>query len=75
MNMEGRSRARRSLRRQKISSVADAYDAMSSSRSYRSALSEEQTVAEFWKNVGTQFDPDVTEALFEILRTRSAATV
>ena len=60
---------------QKIIIVADAYDAMSSSRSYRGALSEEQIREELQANVGTQFDGDVVDALFDILQARSSLLV
>lgn len=56
---------------QKIIIVADAYDAMSSSRSYRATLSEATIERELKTNVGTQFDADVVEALFDLLKSRS----
>jgi diguanylate cyclase (GGDEF)-like protein/putative nucleotidyltransferase with HDIG domain len=48
----------------RIIAIADAYDAMTSDRSYRKALSDEVAVSEIKKNSGTQFDPDL--ALFFI---------
>ena len=45
----------------RIISLADTYDAMTSTRSYRKALSHEQAVAEITKNAGTQFDPWLAE--------------
>ncbi len=45
-----------------IISVADAYDAMTSDRSYRKALSQEQALAELRTCKGTQFRPEVVEA-------------
>ncbi len=50
-----------------IVSVADAYDAMTSDRAYRKALSMEEAVAELKKNRGTQFHPRVVDAFLEIL--------
>jgi len=47
----------------RITHVADAYDAMTSARSYRSALSHEAAVGELKRCAGTQFDPEVVEAL------------
>lgn len=41
----------------RIISIADAYDAMISERSYRAALPEEAAIAELKKNAGIQFDP------------------
>lgn len=51
----------------KILSVADAYDAMTSSRPYRSALSREQAIEELKKNRGTQFSPKVVDVFVKIL--------
>ncbi len=41
----------------RIISVADAYDAMTSNRSYRSAIPQQIVREEIVKNAGTQFDP------------------
>jgi diguanylate cyclase (GGDEF)-like protein len=43
----------------RILAVVDSYDAMLSTRPYRSALTFEETVAELRENAGTQFDPEV----------------
>lgn len=51
-----------------ILAVADAFDAMTSTRSYRVALSQPYAFAELRENSGTQFDPDVVEALVTALR-------
>src|SRR5262249_941047 len=42
--------------------VADAFDAMTSDRLYRAALTFEEAVAEVERCAGTQFDPQVVEA-------------
>ena len=47
----------------RIVSCCDAYDAMTSDRSYRKALPQEAAIAELWAGSGTQFDPRVVEAL------------
>lgn len=46
----------------RILSVADAYDAMTSSRAYRRALEHSVALAEILRCSGTQFDPAVVEA-------------
>ena len=50
-----------------ILAVADAFDAMTSSRSYRMALSQSYAFAELRRHAGTQFDPIAVEALIAAL--------
>jgi putative two-component system response regulator len=50
-----------------ILAVADAYDAMTSDRPYRKALSIEDARLEFGRFTGIQFRPLVVDALFSIL--------
>ena len=45
----------------RIISVADAYDAMTSERSYRKALTDEEVIKELNRCSGTQFDPKVVD--------------
>jgi HD-GYP domain-containing protein (c-di-GMP phosphodiesterase class II) len=45
----------------RIVALADAYDAMTSDRSYRRALKHEVAVAEIERCAGTQFDPELAE--------------
>jgi len=52
----------------KIIAVVDAYDAMTTDRPYRKALSQEEALEELKRNAGTQFDPQVVEAFLEVLR-------
>jgi diguanylate cyclase (GGDEF)-like protein len=49
--------------------VADAFDAMTSDRAYRRAITERDALAELERCSGTQFDPTVVAALTEELRT------
>lgn len=50
----------------RIVTVADCFDAMTSDRSYRSALDDEVALQELRSGSGTQFDPELVEA-FESL--------
>jgi putative nucleotidyltransferase with HDIG domain len=52
----------------RIVSVCDAYGAMIKTRPYRAALMHEAALAELERHSGTQFDPDVVEALIEYVR-------
>lgn len=49
----------------RITSVADAYDAMTTNRIYRKALSHEHALEEIIRNSGTQFDPDVVKVFIK----------
>ena len=51
----------------RILSVADTWDAMLSDRPYRTALSVVEAKNELARHSGTQFDPDVVEALVRCL--------
>jgi HD-GYP domain-containing protein (c-di-GMP phosphodiesterase class II) len=53
-------------------SIADAYDAMTSDRAYRRALTHEVAIGEIERCAGTQFDPELSDAfvkLIEVWRT------
>jgi len=56
----------------RIIHACDAFDAMTSDRPYRSALSVEDALAEMTKGGGTQFDPVVAQALVAIVREETA---
>jgi len=51
----------------RIIAIADTFDAMTSSRSYRNALSLRTALSELERSKGIQFDPDITELFLEIL--------
>jgi HD-GYP domain-containing protein (c-di-GMP phosphodiesterase class II) len=54
----------------RVLAVADAFVAMTSERPYRRALSVAQAVEELTSKAGTQFDPEVVEALRRALEAR-----
>ncbi|WP_010250176.1 HD domain-containing phosphohydrolase [Acetivibrio cellulolyticus] len=64
----------------RILTVADAFDAMTSDRKYRSRLHLEEAINQFKLNSGTQFDPIIVEKLlgllvnFELMQKDIAAT-
>lgn len=49
----------------RIIAIADAYDAMTSERSYRLARSEDIAIKELQKNAGIQFDPQLVNIFIE----------
>ena len=55
----------------RIVSACDAYNAMTTDRSYRKALTAGVAIAELRANSGTQFDPAVVEALIDVAQTGS----
>ena len=52
----------------RIIAVADAYTAMTSDRSYRDAMSKEEALKIMRDEAGVKWDPDVVNALFEVLK-------
>ena len=51
----------------RIISVADAYDAMNSSRCYRKALDKDIILSELEKGKGRQFDPDIADIAIDLI--------
>ena len=49
----------------RIITVADAFDAMTSNRTYGKALSEEEATNEIRRCSGTQFDPTIAQIFIE----------
>lgn len=49
----------------RIISVVDAFDAMTSDRAYRKAMSKSQAIEELRKNSGTQFDSKIVDVFIE----------
>jgi HD-GYP domain-containing protein (c-di-GMP phosphodiesterase class II) len=48
--------------------VADTFDAMTSDRSYRKALSDEVAIKELIDYKGTQFDPQMVDAFLNLVK-------
>ncbi|HBU49567.1 MAG TPA: hypothetical protein DEB46_14780 [Myxococcales bacterium] len=44
----------------RLTCIADSYDAMTSHRAYRRALTHQRALGELWRWSGRQFDPDIT---------------
>ncbi len=51
----------------RIIAVADAYDAMTSYRSYRDPMPQEKVRSEIEKGKGTQFDPQFADIMLEMM--------
>jgi|UniRef100_A0A7V3VUL3 HD-GYP domain-containing protein (c-di-GMP phosphodiesterase class II) len=51
----------------RIIAVADAYDAMTSKRPYRDALTQEEAIKELKANAGTQFDPAIVRIFIKYI--------
>jgi diguanylate cyclase (GGDEF)-like protein/putative nucleotidyltransferase with HDIG domain len=48
--------------------IVDAFDAMTTDRPYRKALSLDQAVSELKRNIGIQFDPQLTEIFIRLIQ-------
>ncbi|MEN6624160.1 MAG: HD domain-containing phosphohydrolase [Smithella sp.] len=55
----------------RITAVADTYDAMTSTRAYRSSMDKEWAINELEKGKGSQFDPYIVDVFIKILREKS----
>ena len=56
-----------------IVSCCDAFNAMTTDRSYRAAMSLDEAIAELQANAGSQFSPAVVEAVMRVLRADPSA--
>ncbi len=56
----------------RVTALADVYDALCSRRAYKEAWDDERAFAIIRENSGTQFDPEVVEAFFQITDVLSA---
>ena len=50
----------------RITALADVYDALSCKRAYKDEWTEEKVLEEIQQLRGVKFDPDITDAFFEI---------
>ena len=50
----------------RLLAVADAFDAMTSARPYRHALTHDRALQEIERCSGTQFDPEIAEAFYAV---------
>ena len=57
----------------RVIAVADTYDAMTSDRVYRKALSHQVAMAEIRRGAGSQFDPTIVEAFMRAMGEQSVA--
>ena len=58
-----------------VISVADAWDAMTSDRPYRGALSHDEACAELRRCRGTQWDPRIVDAFIDLISERAPAAI
>ena len=58
-----------------IISIADAFDAMTTSRPYRPAMTHNEAVAEIMRCKGSQFHPEVAEDFLELLKSPEIDTL
>ncbi len=52
----------------RVLAIADAFDAMTSNRPYRMALTQEESFRELRRGAGTQFDPEMAEAFIGMIK-------
>ncbi len=57
----------------RVLAVADAYDAMTSDRPYREAVSRERALTLIAERAGTQFDADIVNIFAEVMRENATA--
>ena len=57
----------------RIIAIADTYDAMTTTRAYRAAMSNEDAVAEIMRVRGTQLDPEIADMFLKLLESTDPA--
>jgi HD-GYP domain-containing protein (c-di-GMP phosphodiesterase class II) len=58
----------------RVVACCDAFNAMTTDRSYRRAMSNDEAIVELKVNAGTQFDPEVVQALIRVVDRDSPAS-
>ena len=67
MGYPNRIKKEEQLLESRILAIADAFDAMTSDRPYRKALSLDVAVAELHDNAGSQFDPEIVDVFSQVI--------
>jgi putative nucleotidyltransferase with HDIG domain len=57
----------------RVLSIVDCYDALTSDRPYRRAMSHDRAIAMIRERRGTMYDPDMTDAFLRVIRNLRAA--
>ncbi len=55
----------------RIIAIADGFDAMTTNRPYRKAMTEEEAIAELVRMKGTQYQPELVDAMLRVLESSS----
>jgi len=63
-----RTRKEELMLESRILAITDSFDAMTSDRPYRKALSLDVAIAELHDNAGTQFDPEIVDVFSQAIR-------
>lgn len=58
----------------RLLAIADAYDALTSDRPYRKAMSTEKAAAELLKRSGSQFDPELVTVFLDVITKNNGQT-
>jgi HD-GYP domain-containing protein (c-di-GMP phosphodiesterase class II) len=52
----------------RILNICDSFDVMTTGRSYKKALNKEETIREFKRCAGKQFDPELADEIIELIK-------
>lgn len=59
----------------RIFAIADAYEAMTSIRPYRSGIANAEALKEIWSKAGTQFDPHLSKVFVQLMQKKEETVV